>query len=123
MPIVLDWSDDSTNSAGIEYIIMEHAAGVHLYEKWNEMSFQQQISLVKSAANIVKEMAKLEFPIYGSLYFTNAPIDPALKLNLCENFCIGPHCGTQYWCCEPGESRSYDRRKPNRGPCKSMRSC
>ncbi|KAI9685875.1 MAG: hypothetical protein M1822_004153 [Bathelium mastoideum] len=65
---------------------------------------------------MVKEMAKLQFPAYGSLYFADAPIDPSSKVDLRNGFCIGPHCATQYWCLGPKESRFYTRRKPNRGP-------
>ncbi|KAF2442983.1 serine/threonine protein kinase [Karstenula rhodostoma CBS 690.94] len=116
VPRVLDWNDDPANPTGTEYIIMEHASGVQLHEKWNTMNTLQQMLCVKSVATLVKEMAKLKFPAYGSLYFADAPINPSLKLDLSDGFCIGPHCGTQYWCLEPGESRYYERRKPNQGP-------
>ncbi|EDN03226.1 predicted protein [Histoplasma mississippiense (nom. inval.)] len=33
IPPILDWSNDSTNSIGSEYIIMEHAAGVQLHKQ------------------------------------------------------------------------------------------
>lgn len=102
---------------------MEHASGAQLHEKWNMMNTLQQMLCVKSAATVVKEMAKLQFPAYGSLYFADAPINPSLKLDLSNGFCIGPHCATQYWCLEPGESRYYDRRKPNQGPCKLIELC
>lgn len=120
VPRVLDWNDDPTNPTSTEYIIMEHVSGVPLHEKWNTMNSLQQMLFVKSAATLVREMAKLHFPAYGSLYFANAPINPSLKLELSGEFCIGPHCASQYWCLEPGESRFYDRRKPNQGPCKLM---
>jgi hypothetical protein len=97
---------------------MEHVSGVQLHEKWNVMNAVQQMLCVKSVATLVKEMAKLQFPAYGSLYFSDAPINSSLKLDLSNGFCIGPHCATQYWFSEPGESRIYDRSKPNRGPCK-----
>jgi hypothetical protein len=123
VPRVLDWNDDPTNPTGTEYIIMEQASGVQLHEKWNTMNALQQMLCVKSVATLVKEMAKLKFPAYGSLYFADAAIDPSLKLDLSNGFCIGPHCGTQYWCLEPGESRYYERRKPNQGPCKLIELC
>src|SRR5205085_2768062 len=91
---------------------------VQLHKKWNVMNTLQQMLCVKSVATLVKEMAKLQFPAYGSLYFSDAPIDPLLKVDVSDRFCIGPHCAPQYWGLEPGESRFYDRRKPNRGPCK-----
>ncbi|KAI9708750.1 MAG: hypothetical protein M1820_003705 [Bogoriella megaspora] len=122
IPRVLDWSDDPANPTGTEYIIMEHATGVPLHEKWNAMNELQKMLCVKSAAILVKEMAKLPFPAYGSLYFANAPINSSSKVNLSNGFCIGPHCATRYWCLEPGEFRFYDRRKPNRGPWTNLSS-
>jgi hypothetical protein len=73
---------------------------------------------VKNVALMMTEMTKLPFPSYGSLYFADAPIDPNLKSEFVEGFCIGPHCGTQYWDCNPSDPRFYGRKPPNRGPCK-----
>jgi hypothetical protein len=98
VPKVLDWNDDPSNPIGTEYIIMEHVSGVQLHQKWGTMNTLQQMLCVKSAATMLKEMAKLQFPAYGSLYFTDAPISPSLKLDLSNGFCIGPHCGSLYWC-------------------------
>ncbi|KAH7317657.1 kinase-like domain-containing protein [Rhexocercosporidium sp. MPI-PUGE-AT-0058] len=116
VPKVLDWSDDDNNSIGSEYIIMEHVPGVQLHEKWPSMNPHQHMLCVKKVAFIVTEMAKLPFPAYGSLYFANAPIDPKSKIAFAEGFCIGPHCGTQYWDCDAGEARFYEEKPPNRGP-------
>lgn len=117
VPEVLDWSDDASH-IGTEYIIMEHALGVQLQEKWASMNTHQHMLCVKKMTFMITEMAKLPFPAYGSLYFADAPIDPNLKINFVDGFCIGPHCGTQYWDCNVGETRFYDERPPNRGPCK-----
>lgn len=73
---------------------------------------------VKNVGFIMAEMAKLPFPKYGSLYFADAPIEPNLKSDFVEGFCIGPHCGPQYWDCNAGETRFYERKPPNRGPCR-----
>ncbi|CBY01361.1 hypothetical protein LEMA_P001480.1 [Plenodomus lingam JN3] len=112
---VLDWSDDDS-SIGTEYIIMEHAAGIQLHEKWPSMSPHQHMLCVKNVSFLMAEMAKLPFPVYGSLYFADAPIKQSLKSVFVEGFCIGPHCGPQYWDCNAGETRFYQRKPPNRGP-------
>jgi hypothetical protein len=117
IPKVLDWSDDET-SIGTEYIIMEHAVGVQLHDKWASMSPHQHMLCVKNVTLVMNEMAKLIFPSYGSLYFANAPIDRYLKSDFVEGFCIGPHCGTSYWDCNASEPRCYERKPANRGPCK-----
>lgn len=123
VPKVLDWSDDDNNPIGTEYIIMEHVPGVQLHDKWPSMSPHQHMLCVKKVAFIVTEMAKLPLPAYGSLYFSDAPIDPKSKFEFAKGFCIGPHCGTQYWDCNAGEARSYDERPPNRGPCMLIYFC
>ena len=65
----------------------------------------------------IKQIAAIDFPAYGSLYFANAPLRSTSALPLKQDFCIGPHCGTRYWDCNVGEVRYYNLTKPNRGPC------
>jgi len=121
VPEVLDWSDDASH-IGTEYILMEHALGAQLHDKWASMSPHQHMLCVKKVTFMMTEMAKLPFPAYGSLYFADAPIDPNLKSSFVEGFCIGPHCGTQYWDCNPGEARFYDERPSDRGPWNDLPS-
>ncbi|KAH7410431.1 hypothetical protein DE146DRAFT_776022 [Phaeosphaeria sp. MPI-PUGE-AT-0046c] len=121
IPKVLDWSDDDT-SIGTEYIMMEHARGIQLHDKWASMSAHQHMLCVKKVALMMTEMARLPFPVYGSLYFADAPINPELKSDFVEGFCIGPHCGTQYWNSGAGEAR-FDEEKPqSRGPWSNLQS-
>jgi len=72
---------------------------------------------LKALAKLIQSMATLPFPAYGSLYFRDAPIEQHLKIPF-GDFCIGPHCGREYWDCTAGEARYYNGRKPNRRPCK-----
>jgi hypothetical protein len=118
IPKILDWSDDASNAIGSEYIIMEHAAGVQLHQRWPDMSGDQQIRCIDAIYRKVKEMVDVKFPAYGSLYFVDAPLKSASKQPLDQKFCIGPHCGAMYWNCDVGESRYYHNTKPNQGPCK-----
>ncbi|KAL3420321.1 hypothetical protein PVAG01_08820 [Phlyctema vagabunda] len=94
---------------------MEHAPGVQLHGLWPGMTSEQHMLTVKALARIIQSMATLPFPAYGSLYFADAPIDQKLKVPF-GDFCIGPHCGLEFWDCTAGEARYYDERKPNRGP-------
>ncbi|PGG97355.1 hypothetical protein AJ79_09226 [Helicocarpus griseus UAMH5409] len=71
-------------------------------------------------------MAELDFPAYGSLYFTDASfLDSGCKQTL-ENdpmYCLGPHCrGSTYWDCNVGEPRYYAFSGPNRGPLRDLSS-
>jgi Phosphotransferase enzyme family len=118
IPKILDWSDDASNAIGSEYIIMEHAAGVQLHQRWLTMAGDQQIRCINAIYQKVKEMVDIEFPAYGSLYFVDTPLDSAPKQTLNQAFCIGPHCGAIYWNCKVGESRYYHNTKPNQGSCK-----
>jgi hypothetical protein len=88
VPKVLDWNDDDNNSIGTEYIIMEHAPGFQLHDKWPSMSPHQHMLCMKKVAFLVAEMAKIQFPAYGSLYFADAPLDPSQKLNLWMGFAL-----------------------------------
>ncbi len=122
MPRILDWSDDSSNPVGAEYIIMEHVAGVRLDERWSTMNSHQHILCVKALSMMIEEMVAISFPGYGSLYFSDAPFDPHLKLETDHGFCLGPHCGATYWNCNTDEERIYGNSNHNRGPCESILS-
>lgn len=99
IPTILDWSDDSSNAIGSEYIIMEHAIGVQLHQRWPTMSGEQRISCIHAISTNVQQITAIKFPAYGSLYFDNRSIESASKVPLAQGFCIGPHCGTRYWEC------------------------
>jgi len=66
----------------------------------------------------MKEVADLEFPAYGSLYFIDSLLSSASKQTLDKEFCIGTHCGPRYWDCNVSDSRYNDMIEPNQGPCK-----
>ncbi|MCJ1245021.1 hypothetical protein MMC30_002222 [Trapelia coarctata] len=112
IPSILDWSDDAANPIGSESIIMEHVAGVRLHHRWPKMDPAQRINFIGSICETIKQMATIEFPAYGSIYFVDAPIDSSLKQAFVPGFCIGPNCEPRYW----EKTRYYDFIKPNRGP-------
>lgn len=97
---------------------MEHVPGVQLHGKWPSMTPHQHMLCIKNVTFMLAEMAKLPFPAYGSLYFDDAPIESGSRIEFVEGFCIGPHVGTEYWDCNAGEYRFYERTRPNKGPCK-----
>ncbi|KFY77520.1 hypothetical protein V498_09310 [Pseudogymnoascus sp. VKM F-4517 (FW-2822)] len=116
IPKILDWSDDPSNAIGSEYIIMEHAVGTQLHQKWPTMAMDQQISCIDAIYRKLKEVVDIKFPAYGSVYFADISLDSASKRPLNKNFSIGPHCSSRYWDCNVGESRYHHNTKPNRGP-------
>ncbi|KAF7118665.1 hypothetical protein CNMCM5793_008203 [Aspergillus hiratsukae] len=122
IPRILDWHNDAAdadNLIGSEYIIMEHAAGVPMREKWHEMTGGQQVRCIDAIYRTIKEAINLEFRAFGSIYFNNT-LDSHDTKYLDKDFCIGPHCGTRYWNCNPGEHRYYGNAKPNHGPWASL---
>ncbi|KAK5014146.1 hypothetical protein LTR16_000966 [Cryomyces antarcticus] len=121
VPKILDWSDDDSNPIGAEYIIMENVAGVRLHERWTSMNTPEHMQCTKALSLLVKKMVQIDFPAYGSLYFTDA-IEPGLRVEFAEGYCVGPHCGSQYWNCDPGEKDLYGDRNTNHGPWKTLPS-
>jgi len=90
-------------------MFMDHVPGVQLSSCWDGMSSVEHFHIVKSISNMIGQMAALELPAYGSIYFQDAPIDQALKLQFEDGFCIGPHCDPVQWNCNPGESGIYEQ--------------
>ncbi|KAB8200234.1 hypothetical protein BDV34DRAFT_217358 [Aspergillus parasiticus] len=98
IPKVLTWSDDPSNPVRSEYIVQEHVEGVQLHGTWPSMSTHQHILCTKAISFLIKEMAALDFPAFGSLYFSDSPIDQSKKVPLQdERFCIGPSCSPIFW--------------------------
>lgn len=119
VPTVYDWSDDRSNEIGSEYIIMEHAHGVSLQERWPDMTLDQRIQCISNIFQALGSLRTSRFPAYGSLYTTDHPPESATILTEDDQFCIGPDVTTMYWDCNVGDRRYYDRIPPNRGPCTS----
>jgi len=97
---------------------MERATGVQLLECWDTMPSHDHIQLISNVSKMIKQMAALEFPTYGSMYFTEAPIDHMLTEKIAGGFCIGPHCGTSYWDSALHDSLLCDKVNTAPGPCK-----
>lgn len=117
MPDVIEWNSDASNAIGNEYIIMEHANGVQLHEKWPDMAGHQRVICIGNIFKKLKEMVNIDFPAYGSIYFADIPTGHRSIQMPEREFCIGPHCERRYWDCN--ETRYYERINPNHGPCKS----
>lgn len=117
VPKILAWNDDPSNSAGTEYIIQEFVEGVQLHEKWLQMDSHQHMLCTKALSFKFCDMAKLDFPAYGNIYFADAPIDASLKIPLGDKFCIGPYCNPVFWNCGAGEAELYGKPSSNCGPC------
>lgn len=122
IPKILAWNDNPSNTVGSEYIIEQHVEGTPLHEKWPCMNMHQHMLCTKAISLQIKEMASLNFPAFGSLYFLDAPIHESKKIPIDNKFCIGPHCSPVFWHCNPGELELYGGPSPNCGPWRDLSS-
>lgn len=122
IPKILEWNDDPSNPTGTEYIIQEHVAGVQLHQKWHKMNPEQHMLCTKALSLTMKKIASLDFPAYGSLYFSDAPLDSCLKIPFEQGFCVGPHCSPVFWNRNPGEHELYGGPSSDCGPWRDLTS-
>lgn len=120
IPKILAWNDDPKNPTGTEYIIQEHASGVQLHGHWPSLNILEHLYCTQALSYKIKEMASLDFPAYGNIYFADAPIEDAKKIPFQGNFVIGPYCSPLYWNCGAGDPDIYQTVNSNRGPCKEF---
>ncbi|QVM11227.1 hypothetical protein D8B26_005880 [Coccidioides posadasii str. Silveira] len=122
LPKVLAWNDDPSNPVGAEYIIQAHVDGVLLHEQWPQMDGLQHMQCTKHLSLKIPKMTSLNFPAYGNIYFSDAPIEAALKVPLQDDdrFCIGPYCSPLFWHRGAGEPELYGEPSENRGPWKTL---
>jgi hypothetical protein len=48
---------------------MEKAAGQQLWRTWDDMTKEDYLGLVKQLTQLEAELASIQLPAYGSLYF------------------------------------------------------
>ncbi|KAB8356463.1 hypothetical protein FH972_024046 [Carpinus fangiana] len=101
---------------------MDHVSGVPLHERWDSMTTLQRALCVRTLSLLVKEMAELKFPTYGSIYFSDAPIPSSSKIDLGNGFCLGPHCGYPAWPCHPRNLTALLNRLSTTGPHRDLES-
>ncbi|CAK4003626.1 Hypothetical predicted protein [Lecanosticta acicola] len=80
------------------------------------MNSHQRMLVTKALGFMCKDMAALEFPAYGCIYFDNVNLPQSSLIPISGGKSIGPHCGNRYWSVAPGDPRTYARRPPNQGP-------
>jgi aminoglycoside phosphotransferase (APT) family kinase protein len=121
VPRVFSWSTDESNPVGAEYIIMEKAPGVQLYERWGEMKVTEKLDLIKLLAQLEGQLSAISFPAYGRLYL-RADADRLKHHNLDasldeqQSFCIGPSPDRSFGVVAVAGTFSEDDSIDN-GPC------
>lgn len=118
VPQVLSWSSKPESSrVGTEYIIMEHLSGIALKDVWGQMTELQHIEFIQSIGQMMKELCALDFGALGSLYLNTAD-QPARTHPIDDNFCIGPHCGRQFWGYNDDVTTQVAAPSGYQGPCR-----
>ncbi|KAL4794562.1 hypothetical protein BDV19DRAFT_399356 [Aspergillus venezuelensis] len=107
IPKILAWSDDPPNQP---------------HQIWPDMNSEQHMLCTKMLFMIIRKLESLEFPAYGSLYFSEAPMYSRLKEPFEQDFCIGPHCCPVYWSTNPGEHVLYGGSSTDCGPWRDLTS-
>ncbi|RDW68809.1 phosphotransferase family protein [Aspergillus mulundensis] len=87
---VLAWSSDSSNPVGAEYTVMEKINGRQLVDVWGEMGQLQQFKLIQNLVQLESQLASLEFPGYGNLYFRHFAKHGSQQIPIDDDYCIGP---------------------------------
>ena len=95
---------------------MEHVPGISLQKAWHSMEPKQQFDCTRILSKWLTEMARLDFPAYGSLYFDGA-ISPDSAISIGNGFLIGASCASILWNCGSLESSLYRESKIYHGPC------
>jgi hypothetical protein len=54
------------------------------------MDSLQHLLCTEALSKMIQDMASLDFPAYGNIYFEDAPLEEHLKIPLEDGFCIGP---------------------------------
>ncbi|KAH2635840.1 hypothetical protein KXW54_002771 [Aspergillus fumigatus] len=122
VPRVLAWSSDSSSPVGAEYIVMEKAAGVPLFQRWADMAEIDRLQLIKNLTKLEAQLSSIGFPAYGGLYLRadtgaqqsnyqmlNESIDPS------HTFCIGPSCDRSFDI-DPDTALGQSKGHLNQGP-------
>lgn len=69
---------------------MEHVAGIQLHQKWPYMPGDQKVKCIDAIYRKLKEAADIDFPAYGSLYFSTSSLGSFSTLPIDDDFCLGP---------------------------------
>lgn len=121
VPEVYAWCSNPSNPVGVEYIIMEKAAGVPLYSVWGEAPEYEKLDLIQALTILENQLCSLQFPAYGSLYLRTAcrniekctPLDQDSDTS--ESYCVGRSGDRSY---VPEFYEEKDASNIDLGPCK-----
>lgn len=119
VPRILQYSIDSGNSVGAEYIIMEKLPGRPLGDRWLTLSAKQRRKILTEIVKMEVKLFGIELPAYGSVYYEQDLPESMPRVAMAEqtrlrNLCIGPYVDLAWWYRERA-SMILDR-----GPCELL---
>lgn len=117
IPGVFGYSPVSENEAETEYIFTEYIPGPRLGDVWRHLNEKEIISVLRQIVQLESMMMSIDFPVGGSLYYTQdlkrVGGKPGVFLEDYDGrFCIGPDTNLPMW---------YGKRSQldiDRGPCR-----
>ncbi|KAL2822110.1 kinase-like domain-containing protein [Aspergillus granulosus] len=124
VPRVFSWSSDDSNPVRAEYIVMEKAIGVPLFERWGTMAEVEKLELIKHLTEFEAQLSAISFPAYGGIYL-RADADRLRYQNLGSDvdkqhlFCIGPSPDRSFDADTVANITTGDD-SVNNGPCKYL---
>lgn len=99
---------------------MEKASGVQLFKVWDDITEADRLKLIKGLTQLEKELAAIQFPANGNLYFRHSiskrseQIPLYSSLDPTGSYCVGPACGPAW---TDGISPVDVQRDIDAGPC------
>jgi hypothetical protein len=122
----LAWNSNPSNPVEAEYIVMEKAPGIQLFQKWDDLDGDSRLSLIKQLTELEHQLASIPFPASGHLYFMesilknkhtllDSSVDPT------SQYGIGPSCDRS-WDMDQSQLSSDSSRNLDLGPCKYLYS-
>ncbi|KAL4945557.1 hypothetical protein BDV06DRAFT_184514 [Aspergillus oleicola] len=119
VPSVLSWSSRDVGPVGAEFIVMEKAPGIQLFEEWGNMQEIEKLELIQTLTQLEAQLSSLSFPAYGGLYLKeDANGFPHVNVDAENMFCIGPS-PDRFFDTEPLTPPSADKTI-DRGPWKTV---
>ena len=67
VPAVHLFEDSPSNDVGMQFIVMDHIEGVHLYRIWDDLTLQHKKDVVSQMAWVLGLLSSMEFDTIGSI--------------------------------------------------------
>lgn len=129
IPRIYDWSAETSNPVGAEYILEEKATGKPLGNMWANLTLPSQLDIMNQIVDVEKKMAAISFQRHGCIYYETDLKSRSLDYEAFDSqdssslesatgqktqppaFVIGPSASPSFW------ERGKADMDVERGPC------